>query len=230
LPAAGEEVKWNFLSEPRILNPPSLDQLLIAADHALRTVFATPVAARANPAAAAGEGADALPEADRPTVAALMRVNHTGEVCAQALYQGQALTTPNARLKSELAHAAREETDHLAWTAERIAELGGRPSLLNPLFYAGSFALGALAGLAGDRWNLGFLAETERQVEQHLEGHIGRVPEADRRTHAILEQMKRDETGHAVFAEQQGAAELPAPVRLGMRLMSRVMTRTAYWL
>ncbi len=211
------------------MNLPTLDQLLIAADHALRTVFATPVAARANPASAVAEGADALPEADRPTVAALMRVNHTGEVCAQALYQGQALTTQNARLKSELAHAAREETDHLAWTAERIAELGGRPSLLNPLFYAGSFALGALAGFAGDRWNLGFLAETERQVERHLEGHIGRVPEADRRTHAILEQMKRDETGHAVFAEQQGAAALPPPVRLGMKLMSRLMTRTAYW-
>ena len=210
--------------------PIDLDRLLIAADHALRTVFAVPVAERANPAAAVPESAEPLPEADRARIASLMRVNHTGEVCAQALYHGQALTAKTPALKAGLERAAREETDHLAWTAERITELGGRTSLLNPVWYAGSFVMGALAGIAGDRWNLGFLAETERQVEHHLEGHIEQVPASDARTHAILERMKQDEAGHAVYAEQHGAAELPPAVKTGMRLMSRVMTRTAYWI
>jgi ubiquinone biosynthesis monooxygenase Coq7 len=209
---------------------PDLDRLLIAADHALRTVFAVPVSERANPAAAMPEETEPLPEADRSHVARLMRVNHTGEVCAQALYHGQALTAKTPALKDGLDRAAREETDHLAWTAERIAELGGRPSLLNPVWYAGSFVMGALAGLAGDRWNLGFLAETERQVERHLDGHIAQVPASDQRSHAILDQMKRDEAGHAVYAEQQGAAELPPPIKAGMKLVSQAMTRTAYWI
>ncbi len=209
---------------------PDLDRLLIAADHALRTVFAVPVPERANPAAAVPEDAEALPESERAHVARLMRVNHTGEVCAQALYHGQALAAKTPELKAGLDRAAREEADHLAWTAERIAELGGRPSLLNPVWYAGSFVMGALAGLAGDRWNLGFLAETERQVERHLDGHIAQVPVSDQRSHAILDQMKRDEAGHAVYAEQQGAAELPPPIKAGMKLVSQAMTRTAYWI
>ena len=208
--------------------PFDLDRLLSVADHALRTVFAVPTATRANPATSIDESSE-LPPAERAHVARLMRVNHTGEVCAQALYQGQALTSRNPVLKRGFERAAREENDHLAWTAERIDELGGRHSLLNPLWYAGSLAMGAAAGLAGDRWNLGFLAETERQVEHHIDRHLQQVPKLDLRTQAILQQMKRDEAGHAVYAERQGAAMLPSPVRKVMQAVSRVMTGTAYW-
>jgi len=157
-----------------------------------------------------------------------MRVNHTGEICAQALYSGQALTSTNPELKSKLDGAAREEIEHLAWTERRLDELGSRTSLLNPLWYAGSFAIGALAGLAGDRWNLGFLSETERQVEQHLGSHLDRLPTDDSRSRAIVAQMRNDEAGHAQMAEDSGAARLPLPIRTAMRLTAKVMTTTTY--
>jgi ubiquinone biosynthesis monooxygenase Coq7 len=166
----------------------------------------------------------------RRLAGALMRVNHTGEICAQALYEGQLLVARDADVRALLAHAADEESEHLAWTEQRIEELGTHKSLLNPLFYAGSFALGAAAGLLGDRWSLGFLAETERQVEQHLDRHLERLPEGDRRTRAIVEQMKADEAGHALAARRRGAAELPFPARMAMRLASRVMTGTTRWI
>jgi len=157
-----------------------------------------------------------------------MRVNHVGEVCAQALYQGQALTARDPRARATLEQAAKEEEDHLAWSAERIRELHGRPSLLNPLWYAGAFAIGSLAGAIGERWNLGFLAETERQVEQHLSGHLEELPQQDQRTRVLVEAMRRDEAKHRDTAMRLGAAELPAPARLAMRLASRVMTTIAY--
>lgn len=204
-----------------------IDRLIISFDRGLRTLFAPAQTLRAVP----GEALPDVPldERTRPHVAALMRVNHTGEICAQALYQGQALTARASEAKQALEQAAQEETEHLAWTERRIGELGGRKSLLNPLWYAGSFAIGAAAGLLGDRWNLGFLAETERQVGAHLQGHLDRLPAEDRKTRAILEQMKIDEARHATSALGHGGAELPEPARRAMRLASRVMTRTAYW-
>jgi ubiquinone biosynthesis monooxygenase Coq7 len=157
-----------------------------------------------------------------------MRVNHVGEVCAQALYQGQGLTARNNDAREALQRAALEEQDHLAWSAERIRELGGRPSLLNPLWYAGALAIGAAAGALGDRWNLAFLAETERQVEEHLAGHLAVLPAADRRTRAVVAAMRADEARHRATAIELGAAELPGPVRAAMRLASKVMTTVAY--
>lgn len=207
---------------------PALDDLILAFDRGLRTLFGPAQSLRPVPGADLPEAQ--LTESERRRAAALMRVNHAGEVCAQALYRGQALSARNARAKEALERAAAEETEHLAWTAARIGELGGRTSLLNPLWYVGSFAIGAAAGLAGDRWNLGFLAETERQVVAHLETHLGRLPQADRRSRAILEQMKEDEARHATTALAHGAAELPQPARAAMRLASRVMTETAFWL
>ena len=205
-----------------------IDDLIIAFDKGLRTVFAPARSVRATPG---GELPDAdMDAAQRALAAALMRVNHTGEVCAQALYQGQALTARDSAARAALEQAALEETEHLAWTEGRIAELGGRKSLLNPLFYVGSFALGAAAGALGDRWNLGFLAETERQVVRHLEGHLGRLPETDRKSRAIVEQMRDDEARHATSALQHGGAELPAPVRAAMQASSKVMTGTAFLL
>ena len=206
---------------------PRIDDLIIAFDQGLRTVFAPARSVRATPG-------DALPDADmdetqRSLAAALMRVNHSGEICAQALYQGQALTARDSAARAALEHAAQEETEHLAWTERRITELGGRKSLLNPLWYAGSFAIGATAGLLGDKWNLGFLAETEHQVVRHLEGHLQRLPVADRKSRAIVEQMRDDEARHATSALRHGGAELPAPVRAAMRLSSRVMTGTAFF-
>jgi ubiquinone biosynthesis monooxygenase Coq7 len=176
-----------------------------------------------------------LPEPDmdaaaRQHAAALMRVNHVGETCAQALYQGQALTARSTAAAAALERAAQEETEHLAWTERRIEELGGRKSLLNPLWYAGSFAMGAAAGLLGDRWNLGFLAETERQVVAHLSSHMRNLPREDAKSRAIVEEMRLDEARHATVAMEHGAGELPAPARLVMRFASRVMTRTAYWI
>lgn len=159
-----------------------------------------------------------------------MRVNHVGEVCAQALYQGQALTARDAHARASLKQAAREEEDHLAWSAERIRELQGRTSLLNPLWYAGAFAIGAVAGAVGDRWNLGFLAETERQVEEHLSGHLDKLPMQDQRTRTLVEAMRADEARHRDTALRLGAAELPSPVKLGMRFASGLMTRVAYYL
>ena len=206
----------------------NLDDLIVPLDRALRTLFAPAHSARAIPGEQLAGGA--MEHGPRRLAGALMRVNHTGEICAQALYEGQLLVARDADVRALLAHAADEESEHLAWTEQRIEELGTHKSLLNPLFYAGSFALGAAAGLLGDRWSLGFLAETERQVEQHLDRHLERLPEGDRRTRAIVEQMKADEAGHALAARRRGAAELPFPARMAMRLASRVMTGTTRWI
>ena len=204
------------------------DRLIIALDNGLRTLCARAHSARPVPGNDIAEAE--LSTAERELTAALMRINHSGEICAQALYQGQALTARDAEARAALERAAAEETDHLAWTAQRIEELGGRKSVLDPLWYAGSFAIGVATGLLGDQWNLGFLAETERQVEGHLEGHLERLPPQDGRSRAMLDQMKDDEARHARTAIEHGAAELPAPFKLAMKLGSRVMTRTAYWI
>ena len=203
------------------------DALMIAADSALRTLSGANHAARPCPRPALADAL--LPPSDRRLSAALMRVNHVGEVCAQALYTAQALGTRDPELRRQLDHAAREETDHLAWTQQRLQELNGRASLLNPLWYAGAFALGLIAGRAGDAVSLGFVVETERQVERHLDGHLQRLPAADGASRAIVEQMKLDEGRHAQAAESAGAAALPAPLRWGMRLAARVMTTTAHY-
>jgi len=158
-----------------------------------------------------------------------MRVNHAGEIMAQGLYQGQALTARLGEVREAMEQAAQEEFDHLAWCEDRLNELGSRPSLLNPLWYAGAFALGAGAGLAGDRWSLGFVSETEAQVVEHLDNHLGRLPQADRKSRAIIEQMKQDEARHGTEAREAGGAPLPPPAKGLMQLMSRVMTRAAYW-
>jgi 3-demethoxyubiquinol 3-hydroxylase len=205
-----------------------LDRFISGFDKGLRTLFGPARSQREHPDR---DVADVpLSEADRRHAAALMRVNHAGEICAQALYQGQALTARNSAARRALQQAASEETEHLAWTAHRIAELGGRTSVLNPLWYAGSFAMGAAAGLLGDRWNLGFLAETERQVVQHLDTHLEKLPPEDQRSRAVLVQMRADEARHATTARSHGGAELPSPVRLAMRLSSKVMTSTTYWM
>jgi ubiquinone biosynthesis monooxygenase Coq7 len=204
----------------------SIDRLIIGFDRALRTVAGAAHAARPSPAEGLPEAG--LEHAERSHAAALMRVNHVGEVCAQALYQGQALTARDASTRLGLERAAREEEDHLAWSAERIRELGGRPSLLNPLWYAGALAMGAAAGALGDKWNLAFLAETEHQVEQHLAGHLEALPPADRRTRAVVEAMRADEARHRDTAIALGAAEFPQPVKTAMRLAARVMTTVAY--
>jgi ubiquinone biosynthesis monooxygenase Coq7 len=169
-----------------------------------------------------------LNAAERAHAGALMRVNHVGEVCAQALYQAQALTARSEALREQMAQAAREETDHLAWTAQRLGELGARPSLLNPLWYAGAFGIGLLAGRAGDRVSLAFVVETERQVEEHLAGHLSQLPAGDTRSRAIVEAMKEDERRHAQDAQAAGAVDMPAPVRWAMRGAARLMTTTAY--
>ena len=208
-----------------------LDRLVTPVDQTLRTLFASHVAARPNPAEKLPEtpGIDDQPEARRHA-AALMRINHSGEVAAQALYQGQAFASRSDTTRASLMEAAREETDHLAWCAERIRQLGGRTSVLNPLWYAGSFTIGALAGLAGDRTSLGFVAETERQVVEHLDGHLQHLPAEDVRTRAIIQQMSVDEERHGRNALLAGGAELPRPVRALMKLTAKVMTRTAYWI
>jgi len=205
-----------------------VDRLILATDNALRTLFGRPRGTqRPYPAARLEEAL--LGEEERRHVARLMRVNHTGEVCAQALYQGQSLTARMPETRQRMERSAREENDHLAWCGARIEELGDHKSLLNPLFFAGSFAIGALAGLAGDRWSLGFVVETERQVEDHLDDHLAQVPERDERTRAVLEQMKVDEIHHAQVAKAAGGMDLPAPIRGAMRLASKAMTRSAYW-
>ncbi len=205
-----------------------VDALLVTLDQALRTVFGKPTTTgRANPAAAAPP-AELPPEA-RKRAGRLMRVNHTGEVCAQALYQGQALTARLDAVRGRMERASGEENDHLAWCEARLKELGSHPSVLNPLFYAGAFTIGALAGKAGDRWSLGFVAETEQQVVQHLNAHLERLPAEDRPSQAILEQMKEDEARHAADALAAGGARLPLPVRALMQGVSKVMTQTTYW-
>jgi ubiquinone biosynthesis monooxygenase Coq7 len=203
-----------------------IDTLILEFDKALRTVFAPAPTARAMPGQGLPEAE--LTEAERRHAAALMRVDHVGEVCAQALYQGQALTCRDPETRQTLQQAAWEETEHLNWTERRIAELGGRKSLLNPLWYAGSLAIGVVAGKLGDDWNLGFLAETERQVEMHLDGHLETLPKDDLRSRAVVDQMKADEIHHAETATSLGARQLPAPVKLAMAVMSKVMTSTAY--
>jgi 3-demethoxyubiquinol 3-hydroxylase len=204
----------------------SLDRLIGEFDRALRAVAGVAQASRPSPAERLPE--NSIGEEERVHAAALMRVNHVGEVCAQALYQGQALTARDPATRQALDAAAREEEDHLAWSAERIRELNGRLSLLNPLWYAGSFAIGAAAGLLGDRWNFAFLAETERQVEEHLARHLEALPAEDERTRAVVEGMRADEARHRQTALALGAAELPEPVKRAMRLASRVMTTVAY--
>ena len=201
-----------------------LDQLITTFDLGLRTVFASPHPGRPYP----GIGPEAdMSETERQQAATLMRVNHVGEVCAQALYAGQALTAKNASVRAELEQAAKEETDHLAWCEKRINELGGRTSLLNPLWFGGAFGIGVAAGFLGDKWNLGFLAETERQVEAHLDGHLQKLPEADAKSRAVVEQMKIDEAQHAQTAVAHGGAPLPLPVKQAMRFAANVMRQTA---
>ena len=206
----------------------SLDTLLIAADSALRTLSGASHAARACPVPA--DPGAALDAAQRRLSGALMRVNHVGEVCAQALYTAQALTTRDPALRAQFEHAAREETDHLAWTQQRLRELGAHTSLLNPLWYAGAFAIGLVAGRAGAAVSLGFVVETDRQVAPHLAGHLQRLPGADLASQAVVAQMKQDEARHGALAQAAGAAALPAPVRWVMRLASRAMTSTAHYI
>lgn len=205
----------------------NLDALIVEFDKGLRTLFAQAPTARPYPDANIEEAP--LSEAEKRHAAALMRINHTGEICAQALYQGQALTARDAVVQEKLNKAAWEETEHLAWTSHRVHELGGRLSLLNPLWYTGSLAIGALAGALGDQWNLGFLAETERQVGAHLQSHLASLPPQDAKSRAVVRQMYTDEVGHTDMAVALGAAELPLPVKLAMRGMSKVMTKTVYW-
>lgn len=205
-----------------------LDTLIVAADNALRTIFASSGSQRSHPDENVDEAE--LSGEQKQHAAALMRVNHCGEICAQALYQGQALTARDATIREALSEAAAEETEHLAWTARRVHELGSHTSRLNPIWYGGSFAIGVAAGLIGDKWNLGFLAETEKQVVQHLEGHLGRLPENDAKSRAIVAQMKDDEAQHADLAVRHGAAPLPWPVRMAMKGSSRVMTSLSYYI
>lgn len=203
------------------------DRFLGSLDAALRTL-----SGQTRPSRPAPQVADAEPMTaqDRALSGALMRVNHVGEVCAQALYQAQALTARSPALREQMTEAAREELDHLAWTEQRLRELDARTSLLNPLWYGGAFALGLLAGRAGDRWSLGFVVETERQVEEHLAGHLERLPAADRASREIVSRMKEEEARHGRHAQEAGAAALPAPLRWAMRGAARVMTRTAHHL
>ena len=203
-----------------------IDNAIAEFDTALRAVLGVSQAARAMPRADKDDSS--LSEPERRRAAALMRVNHCGEVCAQALYQGQALASSSGETKAALAKAAREEADHLAWSAQRIRELGGRASLLNPLWYAGSLAIGYAAGRFGDAWNLGFLAETEKQVEEHLQGHLERLSPLDATTRVVIETMQREEAGHAKTAEALGARELPALAKCAMRALARVMTTVSY--
>jgi len=220
-----------------------VDRWLCGAEVALRTLSGGSRAERATPLPSpllqaggltvGSEGTTAVPELtgdERRLSGALMRVNHVGEVCAQALYQAQALATSDVELKAQMARAAREEIDHLAWTEERLAQLGDRPSLLNPLWFGGAFLIGLAAGRLGDRVSLGFVVETERQVEHHLESHLERLPAADLASRAIVAQMRADEAEHAVAAQLAGGIELPAPVRGAMRLAAQVMTGTAHYI
>lgn len=205
-----------------------LDRLIMSFDTALRTVLAEHQAAR--PCPQAGQPDGELSDEDKRLSAALMRVNHVGEVCAQALYASQAWGTSDPVLKAQFDEAAREETDHLAWTEQRLKQLGSRTSLLNPLWYAGAFGIGLLAAKAGDKISLGFVVETERQVEHHLNSHMDRLPAGDQSSRAIVAQMRDDEVAHAEAAQRAGGIELPSPVRGLMRLAAKVMTTTAHYI
>jgi ubiquinone biosynthesis monooxygenase Coq7 len=203
-----------------------MDPILSATDSVLRTLFSKPLGSRPMPRPV---GAPiTLSPAERRTAGAMMRVNHVGEICAQALYVAQAASTRDASLRTHFDKAAHEETDHLAWTRQRLDELGAKPSLLNPLWYAGAFGLGLVAGRLGDRLSLGFVAETERQVEAHLDGHLGRLPHGDTASRAVIVQMKVDEARHAAEALDAGAVELPALAKALMRVAARVMTTVAH--
>ncbi len=203
-----------------------VDSLLVVADEALRALAGVAAARRESP----GKGEpDEVPEDVRRVSAALMRVNHTGEICAQALYSGQALVARDARVRGALQAAAADERDHLAWCRDRLSDLGSRPSLLDPLWYAGSFAMGVASAAAGDRWSLGFLAETEAQVERHLASHLERLSAEDRRSRAIVAQMREDEDRHGRMGRDMGGIDLPYPVRRAMQSASKAMTRVAYW-
>lgn len=210
-------------------NTSPIDDVIGQIDAGLRTVFGQPMTTgRANPSKTLPD--TELSDTDKKHTARLMRINHTGEVCAQALYQGQAFSAKNPDVKLNMEQSAAEENDHLEWCENRIKELDGRTSLLNPIWYSGSFAMGALAGAIGDKWSLGFVAETEKQVEDHLEEHLQQVPKKDKKTHAILEQMKVDEIEHGAKALHSGGVELPSPVKALMQLTSKVMTKTVYHL
>lgn len=204
-----------------------IDQVINTFDGAMRTIFAEAKPRRARPDASIKE--EVITDKQKQEVVALMRINHVGEVCAQALYSGQALTSRNPQIVSALQHAASEETDHLAWCESRIKELGGRKSFLNPVWYMGSFTLGAVAGAIGDKWNLGFLAETEKQVSAHLSSHLKTLPIEDLKTRSIIEQMQADEMSHAQEAVNLGAAELPVTIKKLMKISSKIMTSTAYY-
>ena len=206
----------------------NIEKFIIGFDGALRTLLAPAQTVRTIPGKNSSE--NELTKEERRKSSALMRSNHTGEVCAQALYQGQALTAKDAEVQRSLNQAACEEIEHLAWTEQRITELGGRKSLLNPIWYSGSFFIGAAAGMLGDKWNLGFLAETERQVESHLAKHLHSLPGQDEKSRAIVAQMQIDEAGHANAAMSHGGIDLPTPVKIVMRLGSKVMTKTTYWI
>lgn len=214
------------------------DRLLGTLDRALKAVFVTPIPTRPTPqpsggqtgASPAGSGETELSDSEKREAASLMRVNHAGEVAAQALYHGQASFARQPEIRDMLLQAAREEADHLAWCDQRLRELGSQPSLLGPLWYAGSFAIGAAAALVGDRVSLGFVAETERQVEGHINEHLERLPATDRRSRAILEVMREDEVAHGAAAREAGGVALPKPVQLAMRATAKVMTRTSYWI
>ena len=209
-----------------------IDNLLVSVDRALRSVFATPTAARPIPRPASVSGADTatLSEAEKREAANLMRVNHAGEVAAQALYHGQAVFARRPEVRDMLLRAAREEADHLAWCDQRLRERDSRPSVLGPLWYAGSFAIGAAAAVVGDSISLGFVSETERQVEGHIDSHLEKLPAADARSRAVLEQMRADEIAHGAAARAAGGVDLPPPVQSAMRATARVMTTTSYWL
>jgi len=204
-----------------------IDELILGFDRALRTLSGTVTSARPSPGNTRPE--PALSQAERRHAAGLMRVNHTGEICAQALYHAQSLTARDPAARHRLAQAAREEEDHLAWTQQRLEELDGRTSFANPLWYTGSFAIGLLAGITSDRTNLGFVVETERQVEEHLTGHIDGLPPGDARSRAIVAAMRDDEARHGAAAREAGGSELPWPARMLMRMVARVMTATAYY-
>ncbi len=205
----------------------NLDRIIVEFDKGLRTLFSQAHSVRPYPDAEVAESP--LSEAEKKHAAALMRVNHSGEICAQALYQGQAMTARDPQVQQKLEQAAQEETEHLAWTAHRVHELGGHLSVLNPLWYTGSLAIGAFAGLLGDKWNLGFLSETEQQVGTHLQSHLDKLPEQDEKSRAIVAQMYIDEIGHSDMAVELGGVELPQPVQMAMRFNGKIMTGAAYW-
>ena len=210
----------------RTSNP--LDHLIVGVDKALRVIAGVASASRPTPAAHAADGQ--LDAAEQRHAAGLMRVNHVGEVCAQALYNSQARFAKSEAMKAQFEQAGRDEEDHLAWTAQRLSELGSQPSLLNPLWYAGAYAIGAVAAHLGDARSLGFVVETERQVEAHLNSHLDRLPVQDAKSRAIVEQMRADEVAHGAAAQALGAADMPFPVKAGMTVMSKVMTTTAYYI